>query len=282
MQWQTVELLDATARANLEDPYRHGNLIRLPSQGRLIITGDLHGHARNLQRIITYADLSKRADTHLILHEIIHGGQQDVDGGCLSYRVLLEAAVLKVRFPDRVHVLMGNHDTAFITASEVLREGRQMNRAMLQAVRAEFGPEWEQVAVAIRQLLLSQPLATRTSNRIWISHSLPSDRTFGQFDLTVLSRPLQQQDLHRGGAAYALTWGRHIGPQTRQQLAQALGVDLFVVGHQAQPEGWHKVEPDMLIIASDHNHGCILELDLAAYYDLDHLALAIVPLSSIS
>lgn len=282
MQWQTVELLDAASRANLQDPYRHGNLIRLPSEGRLIITGDLHGHARNLQRIVAYADLPNRTETHLILHEIIHGGQQDVDGGCLSYKVLLEAADLKVRFPDRVHVLMGNHDTAFITASEVLREGRQMNRAMLQAVRAEFGPEYERVIEAIRQLLLSQPLAARTPNRIWISHSLPSDRMLGQFDLAVLSRPLEHQDLHRGGAVYALTWGRHIGPQTRQQLAQALDVDLFVVGHQAQPEGWHKVEPDMLILASDHNHGCILELDLAACYDLDHLAQGIIPLSSIS
>jgi len=281
MQSQTVDLLSAGAQANLADPFRQGNLIRLPATGTLVVSGDLHGHARNLERIIAYADLAHRPDRHLIIHEIIHGGPQDVDGGCLSYKVLFDAVALKLRFPDRVHILLANHDTALITGSEVLRDGRQMNKAFSEALNAEFGQDWQQVLEAIRHFLISQPIAARTASRIWISHSLPADRMIDRFDPAILSRNLTHADLQRTGAAYALTWGRHISPQVRRHLAQLLDVDLFVVGHQPQPDGWTVIEPDMLILASDHNHGCILDLDLSQTYDLQGLIAGIVPLSSL-
>ncbi|MDH7599955.1 MAG: metallophosphoesterase [Sedimentisphaerales bacterium] len=281
MESQIVELLAAGAKANQTDPYRQGNLICLPPDGSLVVSGDIHGHARNLQRIISYADLEARPERHLIIHEIIHGGPQDGDGGCLSYKALFEAVELKLRYPDKVHILLGNHDTAFITGSEVLREGRRMNKAFTEALKAEFGQDWPQVQQAIRQFLLSQPLAARTANRIWISHSLPSDRMMGRFDIEVLSRPLQEADLQRDGPAYVLTWGRHTSQEGRRRLAEKLGVDLFVVGHQPQPDGWLAIEPDMLVLASDHNHGCLLELDLSASYDLASLVSGIILLSSI-
>ena len=152
---------------------------------------------------------------------------------------------------------------------------------MILALTNEFGEEWPQVESAIRDFLISQPLAVRTDNRIWVSHSLPGDRRIEQFDPQVMERPLQLSDCQKPGAAYILTWGRNMSSHVLDRMSSLFDVDLFVVGHQPQPEGWHQAGPTLLIIASDHNHGCLLPIDLARTCTLEELVRSIVPLSSI-
>ena len=145
MAQKTLDLLDHGIHANHSDVYRHKNLILLPPEGSLVISGDLHGHARNFERIVSFADLDNHPDRHVVLQEIIHGGPQTSDGGCLSYHVLFDAIQYKVKFPNQVHIIMGNHDTALITRSEVMKDGREMNQAMLRAIKKEFPQSWEDV-----------------------------------------------------------------------------------------------------------------------------------------
>ena len=87
-----VDLLKKAAEANRVDKYRCGNLICLPADGSLIVSGDLHGHRRNFKRLCAFADLANNPDRHIILQEIIHGGPQDQQGYCLSYKLLFDAA----------------------------------------------------------------------------------------------------------------------------------------------------------------------------------------------
>ena len=77
----TVELLRAGIQANDADRLRHGNLIRLPADGHAIVTGDIHGHRRNFERVVSFADLENNPDTHVVLQEIIHGGPEGPLGG---------------------------------------------------------------------------------------------------------------------------------------------------------------------------------------------------------
>ena len=92
---------------------------------------------------------------------------------------------------------MGNHDTACISSTEVMKNGKEMNRAMASALDREFRQASPDVRLAIRQFLFSQPLAVRCSNRIWISHSLPGDRSVEQFDPRIFERELQLTDCER-------------------------------------------------------------------------------------
>jgi hypothetical protein len=165
-----VDLLNKGTEANNADKYRRGNLICLPADGSLILTGDLHGHRRNFERIVAFADLANNPERHVVIQEIIHGGPEDSYGGCLSYRLLFDVIRYKLNFPDRVHIIMGNHDTAFINNSEVMKDGREMNRAMRQAIDREFQQMADEVKLAIRQNLFSLPLALRAENGIWASH----------------------------------------------------------------------------------------------------------------
>lgn len=278
----TVDLIQSATNANSQCAYRRGNIILLPAKGSLIVSGDLHGHRRNFERIVAYADLAAHPSRHILFQEIIHGGPKDDANGCLSYRLLLDAMRLKLEFPTQVHFILSNHDTTFITDAEVMKDGREMNRCMHQAMQSEYQEDWPQVKSALHDFLLSQPLALRTANGIWMSHSLPADRLMSEFDLSIFKRQVEPQDCSKPGSAYILTWGRRMSQSLQDRMARMLNVELFILGHQPQTTGWGQAGDKLLIIASDHNHGCLVHIDLQKAYSLEGLISCIVPLSAVA
>ena len=277
-----IDLLNNGIEANNADIYRRDNLICLPADGDLVLAGDLHGHRRNFERIVAFADLANNPDRHVVLQEIIHGGPEDSQGGCLSFKLLFDVVRYKLSFPDRVHIILGNHDTAFINNSEVMKDGREMNRAMCLALEREFPQAGADIELAMRQYLFSQPLAVRTDSRIWASHSLPGDRFIEKFDPQVFKRQLKINDVVRPGSAYLLTWGRRHSQKLLDTLAGQFDIDVFVLGHQPQEKGWKQAGENLIIIASNHNHGCLIPINLAESYTVEKLLESIVPLASLS
>lgn len=281
MPHQSIQLCREAAGLNRSCRFRIGNVIHLSGPGKVIVAGDLHGHWRNFERILKLADLENNPDTHLVLQEIIHGGPEDDFGGCLSFRLLFEAIRYKIRFPDQVHILLGNHDTAAICNTAVLKAGKEMNRAMQQAMQRHFSSHYADVHDAMVEYLLSQPLAVRTSNRVWISHSLPADRYVDNFDLSIFNRDYSIEDIERPNPVYLLTWGRRHSPKALERLGQMFDVDAFVLGHQPQETGWSLIGPNTLIIASEHSFGCVLRFDLENTYTASALSEGIIPLNTI-
>jgi len=282
MPQTTIDLLNRGIQANQTDRFRRANLICLPAQGSLVVGGDIHGHRRNFERLVTHARLADHPDRHLVLQEIIHGGPEDGAGGCLSYQLLLDAVRYKLEFPDQVHFVMGNHDTAMINSSEVMKNGKEMNRAVALALERKFGPCGPQVRLAMQQFLFSQPLAVRCDNRVWISHSLPHDRCLDQFDRGIFDRELRLGDCEKPGSAYLLTWGRRHSQGALDRLAKLLDAEVFVLGHQPQPHGWCRAGDNLLILASDHDHGCLLQIDLSQPCTVADLMKSLTPLASIA
>ena len=281
MPQQTIQLFRKGAECNLKDPFRKGNVVCLPDTGRVVLSGDLHGHTRNFERIVQYADLKNNPETHLVFQEIIHGGPEDDFGGCLSYHLLMAAIEQKIQFPGQVHILLGNHDTAVINNGQVLKSGREMNQAMKDAMKRQYGVQYKEVEHQLTEYLLTQPLAIRCRNRIWMSHSLPADAYLDNFDKGIFNRLYSVEDTRRPNSVYLLTWGRRHSQETLDRLALLLDVDLFILGHQPQDDGWSKAGANCIIIASEHNHGCLLDFDLSKQYTLDELTACIAPIASI-
>ena len=277
-----LEVLNQGINANHEDKFRRKNIILLPLSGELVISGDLHGHQRNLDRIITYSDLENHPERHVVFQEIIHGGPKTEEGGCLSYRILLQVVRYKLQFPDQVHLIIGNHDTAFITNTEVVKDGREMNRAVALALKQEFPETHAEISQALQDFLFSQPLAVKTANGLWMSHSLPADRWTEEFNPHIFVKPLNTSDCVKPGNVYLLTWGRNMSQPWLNQLATTLKIRLFILGHQPQPQGWNQAGDNLLLIASDHNHGCLVHADLQDQLSMEDLINSIVPLSSIA
>ena len=78
----------------------------------------------------------------------------------------------------------------------------------------------------------------------------------------------------RGLAADAL--GAWLGKAT-----EVLDVDFFICGHQPQETGYDVLHDRMIILASDHNHGVFLPLDLSKPVTIESLTRNIRPFASV-
>jgi len=152
---------------------------------------------------------------------------------------------------------------------------------MRAAIKREYKKDTVKIMFAIKQNLFSQPLAIRCEDRIWLSHSLPSDRLVDKFDPEILNRELKVNDIVKPGSAYLLTWGRKMSQELLDKMAELFDVDIFVLGHQPQEMGWCQAGKNLIIIASNHNHGCLLPIDLARSYTVEELIEALVPMASL-
>jgi hypothetical protein len=273
---QVVETLGYATEENTLSSFRTMQVVNLPEEGEVWMTGDLHDHRRNLDRLLYAADLANNPQRHIVLHELIHGDRFDENGADGSWETLYRAASLKCDFPNQVHFLLANHDLAQIHGEGIMKAGLSVCEAFNKGVKRDFAGEAGRVNVALTEFLLSLPLAIRCPNGLFFCHSLPTDEQIPNFDYTVFNRELTGADYKRRvGPVYQLIWGRHMTPAGVAQFAQQVGASLIVTGHQPQDMGFAVNGPQHLIIASDHNQGCFLPLELNQQYDMDGMVLRI-------
>lgn len=282
--WADAQLVasvfDAAAQAHRNTPGRRGSTVHLPDQGTLIMSGDLHDHTRNFQRLIKLADLDKSPDRHLILHELIHGPRR-INGLDMSFRILAQAAQLKAAYPAQVHLLLSNHEMAQMRREGILKDGVSLIEAFEEGLEFVYGEQFQLVNKAIANFIGSMSLAVRCDNGVLCSHSLPPPRCMDQFDPTVLDRDLTEADLATDGSAHHMVWGRHQTQPQLDKLAQAWNVSAFVVGHQPVADGYEAKGKNLLILASDHDQGLALSIDLAVKYQRDDLLNRLIQLSAV-
>lgn len=275
-----IDLFTRAAQAHLDTPGRRGATVHLPNQGRLLMTGDLHDHGLNFQRIIKHAKLGKSDQNHLIIHELIHG-EARINGRDMSVRMLAKAAALKLQYPSQVYHLQSNHELAQISGEGIVKHGQSVVETFNHGVEFIYGHEAPQVNAAIEKYVRSLPLAVKCPNGILCTHSLPGPRQLLNFDTKVLHRDTTAADLYPNGPAYNLVWGRNHSRDLLDALADAWNVSLFVTGHQPADWGYEWVNDLLLILASDHSHGVCLPIDLSREYTMEQLIGQIVPLASI-
>src|SRR5215217_265947 len=218
---QVVETLGAAADENRMSPLRQEQTVVLPEGGELWMTGDLHDHRRNFDKLLKSVDLGNNPQRHLVLHELIHGDHYDASGAEESWITLYRAAELKCDFPEQVHFLLANHDLAQIHGKGIMKAGLSVCEAFTKGVKKAFEAQHTLVNVAISEFLLSLPLAVRAENGIFCCHSLPTDDQVDTFDYSIFDRPLSGPDYaQRTGPVYQLIWGRGMSPTTVDKFAE--------------------------------------------------------------
>jgi hypothetical protein len=269
---QVLETFASATEENQLDPLREQQVLLFPPQGELWVAGDMHDHRSNFRKFVAAADLGNNPQRHVILQELIHGDHFDDKGSESSWEMLYRSAELKCDFPAQVHFLFANHDLAQIHGEGIMKAGLSVCEAFTKGVKAEFGPRKDAVNVAITEFLLSLPLAGRTQHGLFFSHSMPTDEQMDNFDYSIFDRPLTSPDyLRRKGPVYQLIWGRGITPAGAEKFLQKVEANLIVTGHQPQETGYLVNGEKHLIIASDHNQGVFLAIDLAKEYTMEGL-----------
>ena len=275
-----TDLFDRATQANLETDQRIGATVHLPEQGRLLVSGDLHDNGPNLLRLLKLARLDLAGDHHLLLHELIHGPHR-VNGRDLSIGTLARAAALKLQYPGQVHLMQANHELAQYSGDEITKDGVGVVDAFNLGVQFIYGEHAGHVRSVMRRFIASFLLAVRCANGIQCSHSLPSPHQLSWFDPAVLDRVPTEADLASGGSAHAMVWGRRHDQDLADRLAEMWPVRLFIVGHQPAEMGYETEGDSILIMASNHDHGVALPIDLSRRYELVDMVRELVPLMSV-
>lgn len=270
---QAIEVFGCATDENQFGAQRAHQVVRLPETGDVFVTGDVHDHQRNFDKLLAAADLPANPNRHLVLHELIHGDRFDSNGADGSWKLLYQAAELKCDYPRRVHFLLANHDLAQIHGEGIMKAGMSVCEAFNKGIRRDFGSRAGPVNAAITEFLLSFPLAVQTYNGLFFCHSLPADDQIAGFDYSVFERPLTAMDYRRrSGPVYQLIWGRNITAAAAASFADKVGAQILITGHQPQDSGYFINGDRHLIIASDHNQGVFVPIDLSSTYDMESLS----------
>src|SRR5437870_12484433 len=136
-------LLRTLAKARqcfLDTPGRQGRLVRLTEAVDVLVAGDLHGSIENFRMVLQRAELAKHPRRHLVLQEVIHGPFRYPAGGDKSHQLLDLLAALTCQYPQRIHLLLGNHELSQWTARRIAKGDTDFNELFRAGIGTAYGP----------------------------------------------------------------------------------------------------------------------------------------------
>ena len=215
-----------------------------------MVVGDLHGNLSAFRWVLTEAALDRNPGRHLVLQELVHEINKNQDERPdLSHRLVDLVSALKCQYPDRVHVILGNHELSEMTGRIIGKDGQALNMRFRQGLQLSYGDQCDEIYKAYIGLFSALPLAVRTPNRVFMCHSIPDGGYLDDLDVGVLGvDDWPPESMKRGGAVYAITWGRDNAPETIDRFAEMVDADLFITGHQPCDEGFRQANHRQLII----------------------------------
>lgn len=259
---KVLTLLRRAAQLFRGTPGRKGSIVNLPASATdVFVVGDLHGNVSTFRQVLNKSALAANPHRHLVLQELVHGpfGYPN-DGGDRSHQLVDLVAALKCQYPDRVHLILGNHELSELTGRSIAKNGIMLNALYRQGVETAYGAMAESILEAYHELFRSLPLAVRTPNRVFLCHTIPDARDLDTLDLGILETGVwPPESMVRGGTVYALTWGRDTAPETADRFAALVDADLFITGHQPCDDGFCQANHRQLIIdGTDPYPACCL------------------------
>ncbi len=260
---RVVDLCREATRASRAARCRRGNLLVIsPDQADDVMVGaDLHGNRLNFQQMCRIADLEAHPRRHLIVQEVCHGGPVYPGTlGCMSHLLLEDVAEWKVRYPERFHFLLSNHELAELMDFPISKQGRMLNLQFRLGIQQLYGNDMPKIRTAYSEFIASCPIAVRLTNGIFICHASPEGVDQQDFDTHVLERELRPADLECGGAVFRMVWGRDFRPENAEALAAAFEADVLIHGHEPCSRGYHVPNDRQVILDSCASNGHYLIL----------------------
>jgi hypothetical protein len=258
-----ITILTEAADANRQTPGRQGTLLVLGPElaGELMVTGDLHGHRRNFNLIRRIAALDEHPRRHLLLQEACHGGPTYSHArGCMSHTMIEDIARLKVKYPGRVHFMLGNHELAEMSDYPIQKNRQLLNLMFQTGLEHMYGAETQRVRQAMNAFFRTCLLGVRLQCGVFISHSVPERTDVQGFDKTIFARELDPADFEEPHAVFRLVWGRDYRPENARTFAELMGAKVLINGHEPCPDGFAVPNPSQILLDCCGDKACYVIL----------------------
>lgn len=165
----------------LDSRGKPGGLVQLPMKGKAYIIADLQGDLNNFLKIFEdnprlIQELARGISYLIITGDLIHGNFVE-DESTTQLDLLETVMLLKSKFPDNVHYLLGNHCLGEILGDEVMpiyKKGKISEQKYFEKlVKEKYGDEYKTIREGYVKFLKNLALMVRTKNGIIISHTGP-------------------------------------------------------------------------------------------------------------
>lgn len=230
-------LMEGEAYRSVASDGRPAGIVELPADKTPIVVGDLHGRVDNLLSLLVQnsflESLEKEQAALVFLGDAVHpegpDALEDMQGSMLIMDVILR---LKLRFPDGVFFLLGNHDSF---SAELMKDGVAQGMLWERWLREQRGEAYRD---AMQRFYALCPLLLVSDGLVACHAGAPRMSYSRQMLVNVSQHPT---------LLYELTWNRqktrgqaggYTGADVRR-LFQVLGVaddSTFVVGHYPRSE----------------------------------------------
>jgi hypothetical protein len=244
-----LRTLRAAVNALRTTPGRRGHVVWLEQVDEVLVVGDLHGNLENLRQLLLLANLGKHPRRHLVLQELVHGPFRYAGGGDKSHQLVDLLAALKCQYPRQVHCLLGNHELAQWTGQQIAKANHELNDLFRVGVDTAYRSRAEEVYQGYLDMWAHIPVAVRTPNRVFLSHSLPGASRLAIFDPAVLEQEeIEPRELRPGGVIHSLVWGRDTRADTACAFLRKVDADWLISGHIPSEGGFAVPNNRQLIV----------------------------------
>jgi hypothetical protein len=201
---EALDLIERVIELMGQEPYRvpdatggPGGLLILPDRPTPVFVGDLHARLDNLLVILTQngflEGLMDGSAMLILLGDAVHpdapGEEERMDTSMLMMDLIFR---LKLRFPERVFYLRGNHDSF---AEDISKAGVPQGLLWERALHDQRGPKYKKAMGELYGLL---PYLAH-SHRYLACHAAPPTTGFKRADLVDIRRlPKLQHQITRG------------------------------------------------------------------------------------
>src|SRR4051794_1022075 len=169
-------------------PGRSGGVITLDGAvvDDVMVVGDLHGNIPAFRQALQAAALDKHPARALVLQELIHGPRMYPDDrGDKSHQLVDLVCALKCQYPERVHLILGNHELSELTGRPIGKNGVMLNDTFRQGIETSYSPHAGEIYRSYQDLFAALPLAVRTPNRVFLCHTIPDPIPIDRLDMDV-------------------------------------------------------------------------------------------------
>ena len=194
-----------------------------------------------------------------------------VNRGLQSIETFLLLLALKVRYPERITLLRGNHESRSVSQchgfyDECLLKYKNIN-------------VWRFYTDVFDML----PLAAMIDNKMYCVHAGAADPQINSLDdIMAIERKQElpdggpmagmlwnEPDEHGTGFLPPRTWGHRYGQDTVVKFSREIGVDLICRSHNLKMEGYETMFDDALVTIWSAPNYCYRCGNLAAILELD-------------
>ena len=128
---KVLSIVQRAASLMRATPGRRGSIDHVADATDMLVVGDLHGHLSTFRQALKIAALDAHPRRHLVLQELVHGPfSYPDDRGDRSHQLVDVVCALKCQYPDRVHLILGNHELAEITGRDDRQERARAQRPL--------------------------------------------------------------------------------------------------------------------------------------------------------